>query len=247
MESTTVVKAFALLESIAAGSPDGLRLSELAEAVDMAKPTAHRLIKTLVGLGYVDAPGGGIYRLGSRASLLAGGTGDAELLRLAEPLLSQLNEKLDETINLGVMRNSRVVYLRSIESKQALRHVVSGEEDPFYCTALGRAIASHLPEVERNRLVQVTKLSARTDKTITSTAQLQKVLAQAAELGYAIESDETDIGVTCIGVPVFAKKQVVGAISLTAPSLRLPEARQGDVVRQLKTAARKLSKLLSSP
>ncbi|MBA2117391.1 helix-turn-helix domain-containing protein [Bremerella alba] len=63
MESTTVVKAFALLESIAAGSSEGQRLSELAEAIDMAKPTAPRLIKTLVGLGYVDTPGGGVYRL----------------------------------------------------------------------------------------------------------------------------------------------------------------------------------------
>ncbi|MBA2117390.1 IclR family transcriptional regulator domain-containing protein [Bremerella alba] len=102
--------------------------------------------------------------------------------------------------------SDRVVYLRSIESKQALRHVVSGEEDPFYCTALGRAIASHLPEVERNRLVQVTKLSARTAKTIGSSEQLQQVLVEAAELGYAIESDETDLGVKCIDVPIFAKK-----------------------------------------
>src|SRR4051794_5659634 len=98
MESTLLVKAFAILEA-AAGAPHGVALGELASQVGLSKPTAHRILKTLSALGYVERSGFGQYRHTAQIRRLLSGGDNDRILDASAPHLQRLHKKTKETIN----------------------------------------------------------------------------------------------------------------------------------------------------
>ena len=135
---------------------------------------------------------------------LVSATDDRRLTRAAERPLKELRECTGETVNLGVLRLGRVAYLMVVECRQPLqRSVVAGMTDPFASTALGRAIAAHLPDDRVTHLLRTTPLEKRTPYTKLSSASLRKLFLEARANGYATEENETDLGVMCVGSAVF--------------------------------------------
>jgi DNA-binding IclR family transcriptional regulator len=245
MESTVLVKAFALLE-VLAGARAGATLAEAAAATRQTKPTVHRILRSLAAMGYVEHVHGGRYRITDKLRQLGHQGSDRYLVTLARPALQSLRERTGETVNLGVLRNNRIAYLVTLESTHALRRVADSDTgatggDPLFTTALGRAIAAHLPVEERDRLLHAVPVERRTPSTVTSPAALRTILEQARRDGYAVERDQTDVGVTCCGAPVFAGASVVAAISISAPSARA-NGREGEWIRWLRAAAAELSR-----
>src|SRR4051812_37735554 len=121
MESSVVVKIFAILEALSSAR-DGRTLANLAELVQLPKPTLHRLLKIMVGLGYVDRADDGGYRLTDKfRNLATADAGDERLVALALPILKDLHQQTGETVNLGALRQDRVAYLHVIESRHPLR------------------------------------------------------------------------------------------------------------------------------
>jgi len=241
MESTVLVKAFGLLEATA-GVAEGRALAELAAEVGLTKPTTHRILKTLVALGYVERCRAGVYRQTGRLRQLVTGRDDRLLLALADPILRELYNSTHETVNLGVLRHGRILYLHVMESTRALRRVASHETvDPIYCTALGRAIVSQLPIEQRKFHLRDAKREKRTPHTVIDMDELLLILDRAKQDGYAIERDQTDVGVTCIGAPVFDNRGVVAAISLSAPSVRLTDGEEPKLIDAVRRAAGKLT------
>ena len=246
MEPTAIVKAFTLLEATAA-TAEGRSLGQLAAEAGLSKPTTHRILKTLTALGYVERKGPGIYRQSPRARRLLGGGGQAALLDAAEPILRRLHAETEETINLGTVRQGRVVYLQVLESTLPLRRVVTPHStDPFYCTALGRAIVAHLPPSQRETLLATARPEQRTQHTVTDAAELDRILSAVGQADFAVEEDQTDIGVTCIAAPVFDVDGVVAAISISIPSARAAAPARDRLVAMVKTAAKELSQRLTA-
>ncbi|WP_234698865.1 IclR family transcriptional regulator [Poriferisphaera corsica] len=174
------------------------------------------------------------------------GKDDQRLMNCAEPLLWELHAETDETVNLGVLSEDRVIYLKVIESAQPLRRVAEvNSTDPFYNTALGRGIVSQLPMEEREAIVQRANLVPRTDKTVADKQRLREILDAARRDGFAYEQDESDMGVTCLGVPVFENNRVVAAMSVSVPTVRMDDKRYAIIVDLLKSAATRLSDMLS--
>jgi DNA-binding IclR family transcriptional regulator len=123
MESTVLVKAFALIESLA-GAGGTASLAELAAVTAQAKPTTHRVLRALAALGYVEqSTDDGEYRLTSKLRQLALGSADRDLAAVAQPILQRLRDQTGETVNLGVLREGGISYLTVIESSHALRRV----------------------------------------------------------------------------------------------------------------------------
>ena len=245
VESSVLVKAFALVEALANAGGAG-SLAELAAATGQAKPTAHRVVRSLVTLGYVEQLDSGSYRLTERLRQLTFGQDERELAAVAQPVLRQLQKRTGETVNLGVMRQNHIAYLTVIESNHPLRRVAdAGIGDPLLTTALGRAIVSSLPDEAAERLLgSRVAIERRTPKTVTDPRELRKVVAQARRDGYAIERDQTDLGVTCFGAPVLRGGRVVGAISISAPSARAAGAEEA-WIDVLLSATRALSRQLN--
>ena len=245
MESGVAVKLFKIIESLgAAGEPIGL--APLAARVALTKSTVHRILSDLVALGYVERVRPGVYTLTNKLQRVITGKDDQRLMSCAEPLLWELHAETDETVNLGVLSEDRVIYLKVIESAQPLRRVAEvNSTDPFYNTALGRAIVSQLPLDEREAVVGRANLVPRTDKTVGDKQRLREILDAARRDGFAYEQDESDMGVTCLGVPVFENSRVVAAMSVSVPTVRMDDKRFASIVDLLKSAAMRLSDMLS--
>jgi DNA-binding IclR family transcriptional regulator len=246
MESTSLTKALGLLEATA-GYPAGRSLAELAAEVGMPKPTAHRILKTLTLLGYLERPASGIYRQSPQVQRLVSDATVRALIDAAARPLRDLHTATRETVNLGILRNDRVIYLDVLESTLPLRRVASRTSDAFHTTSLGRAIAALLPADRRGRLIARARLERRTPATITDRRRLAAEIERVAKQGYAVEQDETDVGVACIGAAVCAGDDVVGAISVSLPTARLEAGNSRRIVDLVRKTARTISVRLKRP
>lgn len=240
MDQSVIVKTFALLEALADGG-GWMGLGELAQAVGLAKPTAHRTLKQLVALGYAQRADTGRYRLGPRVRELAQPGRQAALVERAEPVLRRLRDLTGETVNLAVLRQDGVVYLRMIESSHALRWVGEpSRADPFHSTALGRAIVAHLDAARRTLLLRG-RLEKTTPQTVTDPKAIAAILTETRRRGWAHERDQSVLGGECFAVPLFENGHPTAGVSVSAPSARIDEKTRKRIVAALLKAGRELS------
>lgn len=229
-------KAFLVLETV-----DKLgrtaTLKELTEATGLPKPTLYRILQTLVDLGYVDQDSArSRYGLSLRLRQLARGGDDFEDLRQKMlPVMENLHRKFNETINLGVLQLNHVYYVHFIETTQNLRwQVRPGSRDPFYCTALGRAVVAHLPEKQRKQLLNRIVFEQRTPSTPTNREEVERLLAETEERGWAYDDQENDLGVSCFGVPLFDPDgEVIASLSISVPQSRLTPDLRDEIISAL--------------
>ena len=235
LNTSSVDKAFVLLEFLAAsGKPASLQ--EVTEAVKLPKPTAYRLLRALQKLGYVSRPADSRnYLVGPRTARLAASDPHAEVKSAARPLLRKLHEKFNETINLGKLSGGQVLYLDFLETTQALRYIVTpGQSDPYYSTALGRAVAAQLTDAQLERLLTETRFLAITPNTIKNRQELHRQLLKARQVGYAEELEESVPGVCCLAVSLAGLGFPDAAISMAVPAQRLTARRKNSIIRELK-------------
>jgi IclR family transcriptional regulator, KDG regulon repressor len=202
-----------------------LSLKEICTRTGLPKTTAFRYLYTLNTHGYVVHNGEtDLYRLGPRSWQLGQAAGQfARLLEVALPAMQALRDRFDETVNLGVLNHTDIVYLGMVESRRALRmQATIGGRDPAYSTSLGKAILAFLPNDQRPAHLPA-RLTSRTPRTLTSLAALGEDLAQTRERGYAFDQGENEEGSCCIGAPIFDRQgHAIAAISVSAPASRLP-------------------------
>lgn len=245
MQTSSLGKAFHVLEVLAATARP-MPLVEIVSELGFHKPTVHRILHDLVELGYVARVEKGTYQLTSKLRRMTNGSLDDRLIDIAAPFLQSLYEMTGETVNLGCMRGESVCYLHVLESPHPFRRIVEvNSRDPFYSTALGRAITSQMPDKEWKALIARTKLVALTPHTTVDPKQLLLIHRRAREDGYVVEQDQTDVGITCIGAPVFEGEAVVAAISISLPTARVENASERDLIDAVVTTAKGISDKLS--
>jgi len=197
-------------------------------------------------LGYVEKSGFDKYRSTGQIRRLIARTDEHRLLAAAALPLQQLHAKTKETINLGVLRTNRVAYLQVLESPHPLRRVAAlNTLDYVHSTALGRVILAYLPEAQRDLLLRG-PLEQRTPHTVVDPKKVKQIVQKAAEQGFAIERDQTDLGVTCIGAPVFESGSIIAAISISLPTARIKSARETSLIKAVCSTARRVEKNLRS-
>ncbi|WP_300016498.1 IclR family transcriptional regulator [Pseudonocardia sp.] len=211
-------RAFGLLEHMAAAGGD-VALSELATSSGLPLPTIHRLIRTLVGSGYVRQLPSRRYALGPRLI----GLGDAASRMLgswAQPQLAGLVDAVGETANMAMLDGDAVVYVAQVPSRHSMRMFTEvGRRVPAHCTGVGKVLLAQLPVAEVLALVGRAGLVAQTPHTITDPERLLRELEKIGEQGYAVDDAEQELGVRCVAVAV------PGGPSMTALSISGPETR----------------------
>jgi DNA-binding IclR family transcriptional regulator len=233
-------KALALLDAFNQEEPS-LSLSELMERTGLPRATAFRLLATLEQCGYVVKDGAG-YSLGFKLFMLGNVVADGlDLRRVAHPHLEALRDLTGETVQLAVLEDWQVVHLDRAISTQSVAYMVShvGAILPAYCTALGKALLAWQGEDLVDAWASTQELRRHTPTTITTAEELLDELRRIRTRGYSIDDEEREIGVRCVGAPVFDREgHAVGAISLGAPTGRLPRTLEGSAVamRVLATA-----------
>ncbi|MEX0794982.1 MAG: IclR family transcriptional regulator [Pirellulaceae bacterium] len=246
MQTSSLGKAFHVLEVLAAAE-GALALVDIVSELEYHKPTVHRLLHDLSELGYVTKVEKGKYQLTGKLRRMTIGKFDDRLIEIASPYLKSLHGKTGETVNLGCMRGTSVRYLHVLESRHPFRRLVEvNSKDPFYCTALGRAITCQLTEKDWEALISRTKLVALTPQTTVDPKELLTIHQNAQRNGYVVEQDQTDIGITCIGAPVYDGAEVVAAISISLPTARFEAESQRDLIDTVVRTAQKISGKLST-
>jgi DNA-binding IclR family transcriptional regulator len=233
--TNSVEKSLGLLEYLAQkANPVALR--EITASCAISKPTACRLLQVLQNLGYVSRPAGTRdYMIGPRAERLTAVDPQARLKAAIRPLLVSLHEMFNETVNLGILSRDSVSYLDFIETTHPLRFITTpGQQSPFACTALGRAIASAMEESEINALVSLAKIPALTPATVRSRDELRRRILEARQKGYAEESGESVEGVECLAVSLASAGFRDAAISMAVPSQRLDPKKRKAIIAALK-------------
>ncbi|MDH2429957.1 IclR family transcriptional regulator [Sphaerisporangium sp. TRM90804] len=220
-KSSSVDKAFELIEAVSETGRAGITLGELAGRAGVALSTAHRYVTSLLELGVLDRDAAGSYHLGVTLVALAGQYLEEDGLRAAaRPFLAELVEISGETVHLGTPVGNQIVYIDKVESAKSVRLVSRiGSRVPLHCTAMGKAVLAMLDERRRAEAL-AGPLDRRTPRTLVGGA-LAAELDVIRERGFAIDDEENEEGVRCVGLPIMnASGQPVAAFSVSAPANR---------------------------
>ena len=203
-----------------------LKLEDICALTGLPKSTAFRIVVNLLQREYLVETDEG-YWLGLK--LLRFGALVEERLDLkqqAYPFLTELRDRVNETVHLAVLDNElRVVYLEKLSAQHAVGLMVSriGITAPMHCTALGRAMAAFRPEDKIREWIRMNGLQAYTDATITDEAAFLRELHEIRSRGYAVDKGEYEASVRCVAAPIRDRSgKVIAAVSISAPDTRMP-------------------------
>lgn len=206
---------------------DGLGITEISSLVNLHKSTVHRLLSTLIHKGYVvqDEESSRykitfkLFELGSKK------VHKLDLLKISRPYIKMLMESVNEVVHLIIREETDIVYIDKVEANNTISMASRiGKRNPMYCTATGKAILAYLPEEEIREVWNKSKIVKLTKNTNTDFILFKKELQEVKKNGYAIDDEENEIGVKCVGAPIFDMNgDVVAAISVTGPVTRITD------------------------
>ncbi len=240
---SSVGSALRLLKTFTAEEPE-LGITDIARRLGVAKSTAHRLASTLVAEGFLEqSPADGRYRLG--VLLFSIGTLVRRRMNVSEeavPHLQALCETSGETVHLAVLHDTEVVFLRNIESRQAIRpRSYLGVRKPAFCTSEGRALLAFGPPQHVSAVMRGA-LAPRTPRTLTDKAAITRQLQKIRSQGYAVDDEESEVGMRGVAAPIFdANGLAVASVGVVGPVQRFTAPRQRTLARLVMATAQSIS------
>ncbi len=242
--SIQVIERMTRLLNALAGQAEAVTLKQLAQATSLHPSTAHRILTALVHDRLVERIDQGNYRLGIRLLEL----GNLVKARIsvrehALPLMRQLHAATGEAVNLSVRRDNEIVYVERTSSGRAMMRVVNivGARAPLHITAVGKLFLLEDGPEGLRAYAERSRLAAYTKNTLTSVAALEKEFDRIRRQGYALDNEEAELGVRCIGAAVRDDTgTLVAGLSISAPAERMKTAWAGLV----KDTAEKISRAI---
>jgi DNA-binding IclR family transcriptional regulator len=225
---------------------DELGVTELSKRLKLHKNNVFRLLATLESRGYIEQNRvTENYRLGLK-TLELGQTFIKQmgLLRQSRPILEALVRDCNETTYVSILKEFHIVYLDAVETDLTVRVVPRvGSRLPAYCTAAGKIQLAYMTEEELDNFLPSRELKRYTPNTVTGRDELKVGLKTVAELGYAVDNEELDIGVRCVAAPIRDyTRRIIGAVSISGPSMRFSEERmENELIPLVKKAGEDIS------
>ena len=225
-----------------------LSVSEIGGKTRLHRSTAHRI---LMALEYNDLirqnPENGKYRLGIKLFRLGHqAVSHLNLREISRPFLTRIMTDTKETVHLAVLDDNQVLYLDKVEGPHALRMPSRvGRCIPTYCTSLGKAMLSCLDDQDVKNIFREQVLKPYTPNTVKTPGHLLTELRMIRKRGYAVDNEEIEIGLRCVGAPIRDYSgTMVGAISVAAPAARLAGQKIYAVGRLVVSTAEEISEKL---
>jgi len=240
----TLERALDILE-VLSRAEESLGVTEIGNRIGLHKSTVHRILQTLCYRGYVEKEKDRErYRLGIKIVEL-GITffNDLEIRKVAAGFLVLLAKSFDEVVHLVLPDDGEIVYIDRRESSQVISmHSKVGRRAPMHCTAVGKAILSTLPEEEVRHILKVKGMLGFTPKTIIDPDVLIEQLKDIRKSGIALEAEENEVGIFCLGTPIFDYSgRAIGAISVSGPANRIKEKGIERIGEEIKKAGQEMS------
>ena len=237
-------KVFLILDALGQHAKSGLALEEITQAVGLPKTSVHRLLYSMVKIGYVEQdPLSNLYALSGKFFELGRNALPYQRLTfLAKPFMQTLLLTFGESVNLAIPSEGVAVYILVLESPKPHRVAATvGEISYLHCTSVGKSIAAFLPPEEKEQFILRHGLPRRTSCTITARATLEEELEKVRAEGVAVDNEENTEGIICVGAPIFASEgRVIAALSISGPSIRVAQS-----MVSIKTAVRETGQKIS--
>jgi IclR family transcriptional regulator, acetate operon repressor len=246
--SNNVKRAFAILELLAK-SRDGMRLQDIAQALDLPVSAAHRHLNELVEMEYVDQNDRAEAYTATNKLVSLGFTilSERGIVDLAQPILDRLAQESGELVRLAVCDQDRLTFVARAQGARGglLFDGDMGQEPVFFASATGMAWLSTKSDEEAVRLI-VAQGKGPPNEIASNTPQTMKdVIArieEARKQGYGLALDSANAGINAVAVPVLGLGgAVIGTISIAGPTVRFTEARIESLIASMHAAAQELA------
>jgi len=241
-------RALDVLEALAAH--EGMTLTGLSSYLEQSTATMHRVLTTLERRQYVEcAPERQEWFVGPEAFKL----GSAFLRRTniverSRSVMRDLMTLTGETSNLGICRDGHVLFVSQVETHETIRAFFPpGTSSPLHASGIGKALLSSFDDDRLEAFIKTTRFNLFTDKTISNADQLRKAVKQIRQRGYSVDDEERTIGMRCVAASILdSYGEAVAGISISGPTVRMPDTKVREIGKLLIEAAREVSKRLGA-
>ena len=221
---SSVEKSLKIIEFIR--KQDTVTLGEVTDHFDLAKSTAYRHLSTLEESGYLVVKNDR-YRLSFKFLALGQHVRNRKAVyQQAKPVVKQLADETDERAQFTIEEDGYLVHVHTAMGDHAVKTDARlGKHTPLNAVSAGKVILANLPEARVRQIIDRRGLPAQTENTITDEQTLFEELETVRERGYALNVEESTIGLRAISVPVIHDDRIIGAFGLSGPSHRLTDNR----------------------
>lgn len=239
-------RALAVLEAIA-NSRNGLALSDIVRQLKFPKSSIHCILLTFERLGYLQRSEiTRRYMCGTKLMRIARTAMEGFTLReKATPLLRDLMRRTGQTVHLAILEPDQATLIAKVATVTAPRLATwIGKRVDVHCTAMGKCLLAWQPDEAFESIVRDSGLLRHNENTIVSISRLRRELARVREAGYAVDNEEEEIGMRCVGVPVFdSNGHVTVALSVSGTTEEIDLARCHELAAIVRETALALSRL----
>ena len=226
-------RLFLAMETLSKIGP--VSLADLSRELNLNKSTTHRLLSSLIYMGYAKQDSETQkYDLSLKVLALSNCLLERlDILEVVRPYLKSLSQETGETVHFVQLDGSEAVYIYKEESRQNSVRMVSkvGSRIPLYCSGVGKAMAAGMEESQIHKLWDACTHKKLTRRTITDYDTFLKEVKEARKNGYALDNEENELGVRCIAVGLTDYKgRSRYAFSISAPVTRMTDKRIQEII-----------------
>jgi DNA-binding IclR family transcriptional regulator len=240
----SIERALSVLECLARAKR-GFSLSEIGRRLRIPKSSAHLILSTLERRGFLQRnTKTNRYCFGLQlVSLSRSALENLDLREEAKPFLCSLMQESGFTVHMAVLERDEAVIIEKVEAPGLVRLASwVGRRLDVNCSGVGKALLAFLPDDELDCLLRTKDFARHNSRTIISTTILRRELILVRQAGYALDNEEDEPGVRCIGAPVFDEKgKAVAAISIAGVASQIGIDRVPVLARLVTRAAGRIS------
>jgi IclR family transcriptional regulator, acetate operon repressor len=223
---------------------DGLSLTSIAQRAGIAPSTAHRILTTLKANGFVQDDSHGNHLIGVQAFRVGSAfLRNRKLSDVGRITLRRLMDESGETANIAIEIESAVVFISQMESHRSIRAFHRpGARGPMHASSLGKAMLAALSDEQVAQKLHRVGMPRLTERTIVDPDALLADLALIRKRGWSIDDEEQAEGMRCVGSAVYNEHgEVIGAVSVSGPTVRVTDERLGELGPMVKRAAAEIT------
>lgn len=240
----TISRVFRVIEYMAEAN-GWVSLRAMSRKFKFNEASLFRVLDSLKEIGYVrQNPQNMQYQLTLKiAGISAQLLGNVRLREISHPFLKRLTSSTNETTHLAILDGSEFVYIDKVDNTQAMQmRSRIGQRGMLHCTAVGKAMLAQIPDRDLPGLIESLNLKPLTEHTLADAKGFQDHLKQVRESGYALDNEENEIGIRCVGAPIFNHEdELAGALSISGWTISMTPERMPKLAKELLEVCEEIS------